>query len=234
MSSDNYYLLTFLPGLDSVETESPVSPEEFLSSFDESSGLAGVVRTIFISDDLLQRDAFMSGEIKEVSPMVLSPEACRDEQPLPDELLSDPGASVRKIAADVVWEIYFTHAAETAEAAKNVFLRNWVGFEVFLRNALVEVRAEALELEPADYFIARDLEESNLDPAAAIAEWKTAVAENPLKAQMVLDRFRWEWLELNEKYFSFADDELAAYGAKLLLVWRWKRIEDEMNNTERT
>jgi hypothetical protein len=45
-----------------------------------------------------------------------------------------------------------------------------------------------------------------------------------LEGQKVLDRARWAWLDEHDRWFTFEDDELAAYAARLLLVNRWHRI----------
>jgi hypothetical protein len=41
----------------------------------------------------------------------------------------------------------------------------------------------------------------------------------------VLDQARWRWLNDNDAWYSFADDELAAYAARLMLLHRWDRLD---------
>ena len=63
-----------------------------------------------------------------------------------------------------------------------------------------------------------------------MSEW--ASAATPLAGLKVLDLARWDWLKRHGAYFTFGDDELAAYAAKLMLLGRWNRIEaasDEEN-----
>jgi hypothetical protein len=47
---------------------------------------------------------------------------------------------------------------------------------------------------------------------------------NPLSGLKVLDRARWDWLSRNDRAYSFENDEIAAYAAKLMLLHRWRRL----------
>jgi len=79
MSGDNYYLLTFLPGLGDLGSAPPLTPAELL---EQAQGLAGaelLLKTIFLSDDLLQRQAYLAGEIKDLVPTVLTKPQAADE-----------------------------------------------------------------------------------------------------------------------------------------------------------
>lgn len=213
---------------DVLGSEPPILAEDFLDHLDEEEYVRPreLAQTIFLSDDLLQRDAVLAGENQESEPVVLTTAQLRDEEPLPDCLADASGeSSERRIAADAVWEAYFRHAVATAERWHSPFLRAWVGYEVALRNTLAEARARALELEPADYCVAPDLAEAG-DLSATVAEW--AAAPHPLQAQRVLDQARLDWLIEHDAYFSFDDDELAAYAAKLLLFIRWHRLHKRM------
>ena len=64
-----------------------------------------------------------------------------------------------------------------------------------------------------------------MDLSNMITEWSNAA--NPLAAQRVLDQARWRWIDTHEPYFTFQDDELAAYAARLLLVERWDRLKED-------
>jgi hypothetical protein len=121
-----------------------------------------------------------------------------------------------------MWEAYFRLADATARRLGSQFLADWVRFEVSLRNALATARAKRLGLDPADYLVARDLSTADEDFDSVLAEW--ASSPNPLAGQQVLLRFRWNWLDLHDAWFSFRDDELAAYAGRLLLQQEWMRI----------
>jgi hypothetical protein len=126
------------------------------------------------------------------------------------------------VAADRLWDAYFHYAMEVARRLNNRFLEAWVIFEVTLRNALVTARAKRLGLDEKDYLVATDLAQSGEELAALVSEWSAAAT--PLAGQQVLLRGRWAWLIENDAWFSFRDDELAAYAVRLMLLRQWERI----------
>jgi len=234
VAGKNYYLLSFLSTPEALGAEPPILCGDFLQHLDENvqPRPRELAETIFLSDDLLQRDAAMAGEIAEPEPVVLTADQARGEEPLSDflaALMEDAGAETQRIAADAVWDAYFRHAAAVANRLGSAFLRAWVGYEVALRNALAEARARSLGLEPTDYYVAADLAEAS-DLSATVNEW--SAAGNPLQAQRVLDQARMDWLNENDAYFSFGDDELAAHAAKLILSVRWHRLTRAMEGKD--
>lgn len=234
MAGKNYYLLSFLSTPEALGTEPPILCGDFLHHLDthEQPRPRELAETIFLSDDLLQRDAALAGEIDDPEPVILTAAQTRDEEPLPEYLagpIEQAGSDTRTVAADVVWEAYFRHAAAVADRLNSPFLRAWVGYEVALRNELAETRARALDLEPADYYVAADLAKAG-DLSATVNEW--SAAPDPLQAQRACDQARMDWLNENDAYFSFGDDELAAYAAKLILAVRWHRLSRAMEGKE--
>jgi len=222
MAEANYYLITALPTLGEPPSAPPLGPIDLLEHLRDSVGPSRLVETIFLGDDLLQREAYLAGEIKQVSPAVLTVGQIQDDEPLPVYLVGGEEESPTRIAADVVWAAYFRHAADVARQQGSGFLAAWIRYEVALRNALAEARAKALNLEPADYLVAVELTDDEEDFTALVGEW--AAAADPLAGMKVLDEARWEWLTAHDAWFSFADDELAAYAAKLMLLIRWNRL----------
>ena len=47
---------------------------------------------------------------------------------------------------------------------------------------------------------------------------------NLANALEALDRARWDWVTEREAWYSFSDDEVAAYAAKIIILHRWRRI----------
>lgn len=237
MSGQNIFLLAYLPTPGELSDRPALSCAQFLGQLKEDDEMARpreLARAIMLSDDLLQRDSHLAGEIdptneadpKATTPIVLTALQLCDEEPLPEFLTLPEDATNVKIAADTVWEAYFRYAMATGKKWNSKFLTAWVGYEVALRNALVEERAKTLELEPTDYFVAEDLAETTVELSAVLNEF--SVAENPMAAQRVLDSARWLWLKENDVFFSFGDDELAAYAAKIMLQRRWSRLTELM------
>lgn len=225
ISGRNYYLITSLPALGELGSAPALDGRELLEHVADSPTARALVGTLLMADDLLERQAYLSGEIEDVSPILLTPSQVRDEEPLPDYLAGEQEQAPGRIAADAVWEAYFRHAATVAKVRRNEFLAAWVRHEVSLRNAVACERAKALELEPTDYVVAAHLGTDEEDFTVVLNDWKAA--PDPLRGLKVLDAARWAWVRRNERYFTFADDELAAYAAKLILLHRWNRIAAE-------
>ena len=225
MVAQHYYLLSALPSLGELGSDPPIGRQRLLAMVAESHGPREIVEALLTGDDLLQREAILAGEMDGAAePAVLSPAQMRDEEPLP----AFPVPQRERppvVAADAVWAGYFHYVAQVARLTHSEFLLAWVGFEVALRNALAAERAKALGLEPSDYLVAAELADPEADLTATVSEWSAAT--DPLSALRSLDRGRWSWLVRHDKWFSFGDDELAAYAAKLSLLHRWLRLREQ-------
>ena len=219
MSASNYFLLSSLPHLGELADAPPISAAGLLERIRQSNGPEGLIETIFLADDLLQRDALQAGEIDQADPAVLTEDQLSGQTPLPAFLAAGDDAP-RRIAADAVWAAYYRHAARTAGAG--TFLAAWVAWEVALRNTLAEARARTLDLEVDPYLVAPDLGDSDADFTRLINEH--SAAGDPLAAMQAVDRARWAWLGEHEAWFTFGDDELAVYAARLVLITRWQRL----------
>ena len=223
MGGQNYYLLASLPGLGDVGSTPPLTPAQLLDRVADAAGPSRLISALLLGDDLLLRESVMSDRDVDAEPAILSAEQLRDEAPLPPMLAVETDEGDSRIAADVVWEAYFRHAADVARRTGSVFLSAWVGSEVALRNVLAAARAKTLGLDAEAYLVAADLADRDADFDTMLGEW--TAAPNPLAALRVLDTARWAWLADREGWFTFQDDELAAYAAKLMLLCRWNRLE---------
>ena len=231
MVGDNYYRVSALPALGDLGTPPPLTPATLREHVADSRTAGALIDVILLESDLLEREAFLAGEIREVEPSVLSPAQVRNEEPLPEFLAAEEEPGGPRVAADAVWAAYFRHAAATAARLSSSLLSEWIAFEVALRNALAAARARALELDPAGYLVTPDLGRSDMDVSPIVIEWSAAA--DPLAGLRVLDRARWTWLAEHEAWFSFTDDELAAYAVKLMLLVRWRRLSAEARRGHR-
>jgi len=225
MAGDNYYLLTALPGLGELGSVPPLSMGELLEKALAADGDAVLLEALILSDDLLQRQALLAGEIEEPEPVVLTVPQMRGEEPLPEYLALPSKEVTSQFTPDSIWESYYRHASSVADARGSGFLARWVEYEVGLRNALVMARAKALDIDGQEYLVAPDVGSPRDSFAGVISEW--TAAPDPFAALRVLDEARWAWLSENDGWFTFSDDELIAYGAKLMLLWRWYRLSRE-------
>ncbi|MBN1766350.1 MAG: hypothetical protein JW860_13905 [Sedimentisphaerales bacterium] len=224
MASHNYYILSALPGLGDFGSEPLISTTELLEYAEHIPGLYYMLEIIFLSDDLLQYQSFGAHEIgeEEVDLTVMTMDQVRGESPLPVFLAGVSSDNGPRAFVDRLWESYFHEAARIADKVGSDFLKYWVGYEVALRNGLAEARAKALNLEAGDYLVAADLSDPDVNFDSVINEWSGSAS--PLAGLGALDRSRWQWLVDHDEWFSFEDDELGAYAAKLLLLQRWHRI----------
>ena len=221
-----YEMIGSLPSLPDLGGVPPITPAELAERVESRPAARRTVEAILLSDDLEQRDALLAGEITEASLSVLSEAQVRNEAPLP-AALAPPETPTPQETPDAVWQAYWRHAEWIARRTGSRFLALWVRYEVSLRSALAAARARALDLDPAEQPTVPELADEGPDFASVVAEWSAAA--NILEGQKVLDRARWAWLDEHDRWFTFEDDELAAYAARLLLVHRWHRITSERN-----
>ncbi len=224
MGESNYYLLSSLPSLADLSGPPPLTCRDLLEQVSLSAQPEVLVKTLFLSDDLLQRDSLLAGEIDEAEPAVLTIAQVSDQEPLPDCLSGGSDEAPRRIAVDAIWEAYFRYAADVARRLDSAFLASWTTYEVALRNAVAAARAGALGLEASDYLVAVDLSADDDDLSAVTVEW--AAATSPLVGLRTLDTARWRWIGEHDAWFSFGHDELAAYAARLMLLVRWERLTE--------
>ena len=225
---DHYYYLASLPALGELGSEPSMGFAELLEHLEHDRRRHELVGSLFLLDDLLQREAFLAGELAEVDPAVLGIQQVRNESPLPEFLAPAAEAveSPRLGTADRLWEAYFHYVAGVAQRLACRFLVALVGYEVALRNALVTARAKRLGLDEADYVVAVDLALADDEVTAAVSGWTSAAT--PLAGQQALLRARWDWLTAHDAWFAFNDDELAVYAARLMLLHQWQRVAGEL------
>jgi len=222
MKRRHHYLLAFLPHLGELGAAAPLTPVDLLAHVTESGGPRALVEALLLGDDLMQRESLLAGETDQADPAVLTADQVRGEQPLPPALVEAEPPATPRVATDAVWGAYFHHAARVARRRRSRFLGAWVGVEVAMRNALTEARAKALGLEAGQYLVAEELADRDANFGAVLTAW--SAAENPLAALRVVNRSQWEWMSEHDGWFTFGDDEVAGYAAKLMLLARWHRL----------
>jgi hypothetical protein len=201
---------------------------DFLDRVREIDGNTSLIEAIFLSDDLLQRQAYLSGELEDFEPVVLSEAQIKDEEPLPDYLNVQATEDDLHSSVDSLWANYYQHTLDVANSySGSDFLKMWIAFEIGLRNALVTARAKSLGLDPQSHMVVDDIGSDKDEFDSLVTEW--SAAPDPLEGLRVLDRARWRWINENDDWFGFSDNELAAYAAKLILLKRWKRLSGQIS-----
>lgn len=220
MAGNNYFLATVLPALGDLGSAPPLALPELVQHV-QGLPLQASVETVVLIDDLNQRDAFLAGELLRPEPAVLTRAQARGEARLPDFLVTGVPEDAGRLFVDATWAAYFRHASALARRRRGLLAR-WVSSEIWLRNALVAARAKALGLEAETRLVTPELGRREPELEGAIDEW--ASAATPLAGLRHVLRARWQWLVRREAWFTFHDDEMMAYTAKLVLLHRWYRL----------
>ena len=217
MGGAHYRLLTALPPLGEPGTPPPMSLAELRSETARSSA-APLVDVIFLADDLRQRQAVRAGELQDAQPSVLTPEQFAGNAPLPFGF--DEHSDENELAVDAMWAAYWQYAARIARLRRSGFLKAWVAHELALRNALAAQRSRTANRQ--DYAVVAPALVAEDDSAdRVVAGWLQAA--DPLTGLRQLLRARYDWIVREEPHFTFSDDEVAAYAAKLVVLRDWQR-----------
>lgn len=226
MQTARHYYITTLPTLGELGSDPPMGLADLVEHAGEQKSWREHVEAVVLLDDLLQREAFLAGEIEEVEPAVLSLQQVQGEAPLP-EMFSETDDRDRPnaIEADVLWERYFRYVHELGKSRDCAFLVRWVEFEVALRNGLATARAKRLGLDESAYLVAPDLNAPDENLSLVQSEWEAATT--PLAGLRVVIRARWSWIEQHDAWFSFSVDELLAYAVRVMLLEQWRRTASE-------
>lgn len=225
MKLDRYYYIASLPALGELGTPPPIGFEEFWERLSDHRRWRELVGSLFLLDDLRQREAYLVGEVEDMEPTVLSVSQMLNRTPLPEYLLPEPGDAEgpsRRIAADNLWEAYFRHVVRLAERWQSRFLASWAAYQVALRKALASARAERLGLEAAGFLVAEDLAADDEDFGSLLNEW--AAAPTPLAGHQRVLRAEWDWVARHDPHFTFDEDELLVYAVRLILLKQWQRV----------
>lgn len=229
MSALNFNLLTTLPALGEPGSRPPLDLEEFLNIISVNERAVRIAKVIFVAEDILRREAAsQNGEAQ--APMVLTPEEFSAGS------LSLPEPVRKRISIEEEWfgeaDIeeedfvkFLNYAFITAEEEQSTFVRELIGFEVALRNALVRYRAKKLDKDPGGHELAREMEARDVDLYYLFT--RIEELENPGDQTFLVEQIRWDWVLNNDCWFTFSDDEVAAYGIKLFLLQRWYRMEQD-------
>jgi hypothetical protein len=220
MAGHNYYLAAVLPSLGDLGSTPPVAPTDLVRHI-QGLPVQALVEAVVLSDDLHQRDAFLAGELLRPEPAVLTRAQTRGEAPLPDFLITGVPEDAGRLFVDGTWAAYFRYASALARRRGGLLAR-WVASEIWLRNALATDRAKALGLDVEPRLVTPELGTEEPEMEGVISEWSAAAT--PLAGLRVLLRARWQWLVQREAWFTFHDDEMIAYAAKLILLHRWYRL----------
>ncbi|MCM8819960.1 MAG: DUF2764 domain-containing protein [Candidatus Omnitrophica bacterium] len=107
----------------------------------------------------------------------------------------------------------------------NSLLKKWQDFNIALKNALLEFRAQKLQKSPTEYI--KETSYSYFELKKDVYFAFKAIA--PEEQEKILDKLRWQFLEEEEKKHIFVLESLIIYGLKLLILLRWENIKKYSN-----
>lgn len=100
-------------------------------------------------------------------------------------------------------------------------LKQWVNFEIALRNELVRARAGRKKIDPVKFLRLPDSPQAEISHLAMLAYRSLSI----LEAEKILDQGRWNFLETLSLGHYFDFDYLLIYGLKLKILERWDKIQ---------
>jgi len=100
-------------------------------------------------------------------------------------------------------------------------LKAWAGFNRNLKNEIARLRAVKFGQDPAVYIREPKTEEISIADIVAQA----AKAPDPLTAEKILDRFKWQYLDEIARWQYFNLEFLIVYALKLQILERYRKIE---------
>jgi hypothetical protein len=100
-------------------------------------------------------------------------------------------------------------------------LRQWVNFEITLRNELVHARAARGKVDALKFLRLPDSAQAWISHVAMAAYRSTSI----LEAEKILDQARWNFLEDLSLGHYFDFDFLLIYGLRLKILERWEKIQ---------
>ena len=104
-------------------------------------------------------------------------------------------------------------------------LKKWLSWEGTLRNEIVKLRADSLDMETDAYMYA--VESNTEAPGLAVNAYKL---ESPLLAEETLDKARWQFLDELESGHYFDLEKLIVYLLRLQILERRAKFTIENGN----
>jgi hypothetical protein len=127
----------------------------------------------------------------------------------------------RQYAYDLLWEMYVNGTLQLAEKQNSHFLKNYLPWEIQLRNSLSVLRAAACGLEPAGFLVTPSIANYNFD------DFISGLKEcpGPLESELFIDRERLKFIATCLDYDAFSLDALLGYIAGARIHRRWQNLK---------
>jgi hypothetical protein len=151
-----------------------------------------------------------------------SAEALAERLELPEYMQNflaayEAGTLAGEYPAATLWRAYFNQLTETADRVGSQFLKEWVTWEVSLRNELARERADHLSWSIEPHL----LDPLHGEPSHTELVVRLREAANPLDAQRKLDAAKLAAIHLMSGTDPFSLDAVLAYTASVLVLDGW-------------
>lgn len=217
-----YYLLASLPTLQpDFQNQPPLTVSKFwLKIQEEACDLRELVQVILLEKDLLALEQVYAK--RQPSQVATIPADLLNRFPLEpslrDSYLPAEIASVFKGEKwpQEAWPTYYKYAAGISQKYKSV-LSDWFAWELGLKKNFKERRGQNQSEDVwQEVPISKDWQKEHSGLVDSYYK-----SENPLEAENMLDKARWDKISQMYIPFSFDTDEIVGYTVKLLLWERW-------------
>ncbi|MFC1735307.1 hypothetical protein ACFL1X_04265 [Candidatus Hydrogenedentota bacterium] len=213
-------LLSALPALpDEPEEDIPIQMDQFWwrVGMEGDPVLSDLVEAVLLMRGVV--NILMAVEGKEPSHFAtLSRAEVKEPEFYPEFAESfAPDADSLGKAADGLWERYFEHAFDVARECESKLFFDSLTWEVGLRNALVEKRSAAMNMDASKHLLLEDYSPSTdtYQPLLADIDF---LKDSPDKIAHRVSRLRLEKLEELTPWASNSRDAVVCYALKLMVL----------------
>ncbi len=220
-----YRLMSSLPAMPQAPEPPPIRLTEMVPALrvDLTEGHWTLAEALLLSFDM-----------NNVEAMLVHRDAPLDPRALATGPSVFPGSELPQFAADLlrrgeegslsaseaipaVWRGYYGYLADLSETSGVEFLRQFVGFELPLRNALYRQRAERLGMDASSQLLEEPSGGARHDELLA----RLAEESEPLAREKLLDTARLRAFDSFSGTDPFSIDAVMAYVASAIVLDRW-------------
>jgi hypothetical protein len=238
-----YFLVTYLP---EIQRDDKKVKLRFADLLAEREYMAPEdwrqIELVLLAGDFLYLEKLLSGKDADVEHSIYEKEFWKEQVKAPKEVPDYLEEFLQTIAEEKSFgpdevnqlhQIYYDHAIQ---AASNPFLKEYLAFEMLLRNVLAAIRARRKGLPPADHVLGEGEIVEQLGRASAEdfglgqeIPWieRLVEARDPLQLEDTIEQILWDYLDeqTTQVYFDF--EVILAYFLKLQLLEKRLALSEE-------
>jgi len=238
-----YFLVTYLP---EIQRDDKKIKLRFADLLAEREYMAPEdwrqIELVLLAGDFLLLEKLLGGKDADVGYSIYDKEFWKEQVKAPKEVPYYLEAFLQRISeqksfgpdeVNQLHRIYYDHAIQ---AASNPFLKEYLAFEMLLRNVLAAIRARRKGLPPSDHVLGEGEIVEQLGRASAEdfglgqeIPWieRLVEARDPLQLEDTIEQILWDYLDeqTTQVYFDF--EVILAYLLKLQLLEKRLALSEE-------